>query len=502
MKQLTELSSWMALEKHSESLRSTSFNLLKKDSALRSTKMTFASQGISINFSKQCLDETALDLLIDLAKERNIKEKIFSLMNGDKVNQSENRPALHTALRTFKDKPIWVDSHDIIPDIFTTREQMRVISTKIRDGLWLGQSGRPIKDIVNIGIGGSDFGPRFCVDALDKYVTADLGFHFVSDADPQAFESTVAKLKPETTLFIISSKSFTTRETLFNAQKAIAWINNNQQLDKHFIAITANVSKAKTLGFSNVLPIWDWVGGRYSLCSAINLITCIAIGFEQFTQLLVGANSMDEHFYSKDLHENMPVLMALIGLWNINFLHISSLLLLVYARQLEKLVPYIQQLDMESNGKSIDNSGRSVNYATGPLVWGGAGNQAQHGYYQLLCQGTHKIAADFISNDEYNNDLIGHFCDAKMRVLSNGIDPTDNSNGYIPGGMPISHIRLNSCSPFCLGALIALYEHKVYVQSVLWNINSFDQPGVESAKRQTPAASTANQTEQSHIEVS
>lgn len=500
MRQLTELSSWMALEKHSESLRSISFKRLEENSASRSAKMTFNSQGISIDFAKQCLDETTLDLLINLAKERNVKEKIYSLIHGDKVNQSEDRPALHTALRTFKDKPIWDNGHDIIPDIFTTREQMRVISTQIRDGLWLGHTGRPIKDIVNIGIGGSDFGPRFCVDALVKYITPDLGFHFISDADPLAFESTVARLKPETTLFIVSSKSFTTKETLFNAQKAIAWINNNQHLDKHFIAVTANIIKAKALGFSNVLPIWDWVGGRYSLCSAINLITCIAIGFEQFTQLLAGANSMDEHFYSKDLHENMPVLMALIGLWNINFLHISNLLLLVYSRQLEKLVPYIQQLDMESNGKSIDNFGRAVNHATGPIVWGGSGNQAQHSYYQLLCQGTHKIAADFISIDEYSNDLISHFRDAKMQVLSNGIDPVDNSNGYIPGGMPINHIRLASCSPFCLGALIALYEHKVYVQSVLWNINSFDQPGVESAKRQTPAASVANQTEYSHIE--
>lgn len=483
MKQLTELSSWMALEKHSESLRLSPFNLSQD----KNIQLKCSTEGISIDFTKQRLNQTTLDLLIKLAHEQNVKEKIASLFHGDKVNRSENRPALHTALRAFSEKPIWVDGHDIIPDILATREKMRLISTQIREGLWLGYSGHAIKDIVNIGIGGSDFGPRFCVNALNNYRTTELGFHFISDADPKAFERTVAKLKPETTVFIISSKSFTTKETLFNARKAIKWLDNDQ-LDQHLIAVTANIHKAKEFGINQVLPIWDWVGGRYSLCSAINLSTCIAVGFDNFTQLLLGANSMDQHFYNTDLQENMPVLMALIGLWNINFLHIPSLLLLVYAKQLEKLVPYIQQLDMESNGKSIDNFGRSVNYATGPIVWGGLGNQAQHSYYQLLCQGTHKIAVDFITTDEFNNELINSFCSAKMRVLSEGINSEANSSGYIPGGLSINHIRLNSCSPFCFGALIALYEHKIYIQSVLWNINSFDQPGVESAKRQKEIA--------------
>lgn len=479
MKQLTELSSWMALEKHSETLRLTPFNL----SQSRTTQLQYYSEGISIDFTKQRINQTTIDLLVKLAHEQNVKEKIASLFHGDKVNRSENRPALHTALRVFSENPIWVDGRDIIPDVLATREKMRLISTQIREGRWLGYAGHAIKDVVNIGIGGSDFGPRFCVNALVNYTTNDLGFHFISDADPRAFERTVAKLNPETTLFIISSKSFSTKETLYNAKKAMVWLNNNC-LDQHLIAVTANTHQAREFGINHVLPIWDWVGGRYSLCSAINLITCIAIGFEHFTQLLVGANSMDQHFYNKDLHENMPVLMALVGLWNINFLHIPSLLLLVYAKQLEELVPYIQQLDMESNGKSIDNFGRAVNYATGPLVWGGLGNQAQHSYYQLLCQGTHKIAVDFITTDEFNNELINSFCSAKMSVLSEGINSDDNSSGYIPGGLSINHIRLNSCSPFSFGALVALYEHKIYTQSILWNINSFDQPGVESAKRQ------------------
>ncbi len=483
MKQLTELNSWAALEKHSESLRLTSLHDLKKSPA-RDKRLKLHTDGLRVDFTNQRINETTLELLVALANERNLREKIDALIQGAKVNQSENRPALHTALRTTSEMSIWVDGHDIIPGIRTTREKMGQIAELIRHKQWFGYSGQPVTDIVNIGIGGSDFGPRFCVNALANYVISDLGLHFVSDVDPYAFEKTVAKLNPANTLFIISSKSFTTKETLYNAEKAVAWVNNYQHLDKHFIAVTANVEKAKEFGIRNVLPIWDWVGGRYSLCSAINLITCIAIGYDHFNALLAGANSMDEHFYSKELPENIPAIMALVGLWNINFLHYSSLLILVYAQQLEQLVPYIQQLDMESNGKSIDNHGRSVNHATGPIVWGGLGNQAQHSYYQLLCQGTHKVAADFISTQEYNNDLINAFCDAKIRVLSEGINSPTNPNGYIPGGMPISHISLDSCSPFSFGALIALYEHKVYTQSVLWNINSFDQPGVESAKRQ------------------
>ncbi|MBA3536819.1 MAG: glucose-6-phosphate isomerase [Tatlockia sp.] len=490
MKQLTELRSWIELEKHADSLQLNPYNNFHKNSASRDTQLKFQSEGISIDFSQQRINKTTIELLINLADEQKIKDKIYALIKGYKVNKSENRPALHTALRHFNEQSILVDGHDILPDILATRKKMQSISEQIREGVWLGFSGQPIKDIVNIGIGGSDFGPRFCINALSNYAHANLGFHFVSDADPRAFENTVARLNPETTLFIISSKSFTTKETLFNAKKAYAWFNNDQNMDKHFIAITANIEKAKLFGIDNVLPIWDWVGGRYSLCSAINLITCIAIGYEHFIQLLAGANSMDDHFYSKALHENMPVMMALIGLWNINFLHISSLLLLVYAKQLELLVPYIQQLDMESNGKSIDSFGRSVNHSTGPIVWGGLGNQAQHSYYQLLCQGTHKVAIEFISTEEFNNELINDFCEAKIDVLSEGINSVDNPNGYIPGGIPISHISLPSCSPFSLGALIALYEHKVYVQAAIWNINPFDQPGVESAKRQKSKVSS------------
>ncbi len=254
-------------------------------------------------------------------------------------------------------------------------------------------------------------------------------------------------------------------------------------MNKHLIAVTANPEKAHQFGIQEVLPIWDWIGGRYSLCSAINLITAIAIGFDAFMQLLDGANSMDIHFRTTNYAQNLPVLLALIGIWNNNFLDTHNLLMLTYAQQLEKFVPFVQQLDMESNGKSIDNQGNFIDFVTSPIVWGGPGNQAQHSYYQLLCQGRHKITADFITTDAFDNHMINNMCKAKMQVLTQGIHDQSNIYAHIPGNVPLNHIRLKSCDPFTVGALVALYEHKIFTQSVIWDINPFDQPGVESAKR-------------------
>lgn len=477
MKRFTELNSWALLKQHAES---SCLSFLKSHSANTCFKLQTAN--INLDFSHQKIDKTVFELLIELANERNLKDKIDALIMGQNVNHSEQRPALHTALRSMGNQPIFVNGRDITPEVLATRKDMQFISSKIRAGLWLGYTGKPILSIVNIGIGGSDLGPRFCINALSKFSSNDLSYHFVSDIGPNSFENAVENLNPETTLFIISSKSFTTHETIYNANKALAWIGDPLHYKKHFIAVTANTYHAKKFGIENVLPIWEWVGGRFSLCSAINLITCIAIGYEGFSELLAGANAMDQHFHHSAFHENLPVVMALTGLWNINFLHIHNLLMLVYARQLEKFVPYIQQMDMESNGKSINMQGLPVNYSTGPIVWGGPGNQAQHSYYQLLCQGTHKVAADFISTNTVENEAINSICNAKIRILSLGV-PEQDVNAYISGGMPINHITLSSCSPYNLGELIALYEHKIYVQGVLWNINSFDQPGVESAKR-------------------
>ncbi|KTD24355.1 glucose-6-phosphate isomerase [Legionella lansingensis] len=483
MKPLPELNSWIELEKHVHSLRLATTTELNS-ARFRNQALNVSTHNIHIDFNKQRVSDTTLELLLALANECELKTKIDALMEGEIVNPGEGRPALHTALRTLDSKPIRVNAHDVIPDILATREQIKAISEKIRAGEWLGFSGKPIKDIVNIGMGGSDLGPRFCIKALSELSADHLGYHFVSDVDPNALKNVIKKLKPETTLFIVSSKSFTTKETLYNARKALAWINNPQQMDKHFIAVTANVTKARELGFINVLPIWEWVGGRYSLCSAISLITAIAIGYEQFFQILAGAHSMDKHFQDTHFAHNLPVLLGLLGIWNNNFLHTHNLLILVYLQQLEYFVPYVQQLDMESNGKSIDKRGRAVNYATGPIVWGGLGNQAQHSYYQLLCQGTHHVAVDFITVKTFASELINEMSTAKQQILAHGVHDVANPNGYIHGNKPLNHIQLTDCSPFTLGQLVAMYEHKIYTQSVIWNINAFDQPGVESAKRQ------------------
>ncbi len=439
------------------------------------------SEHLEINYNCQRATPEILNVLFNLASECKLEEKIRALIQGERVNTSQNIPALHTALRVAEPSLLLVNELDVMPDILIVREKMRLISEQIHSGEWLGYSGKKITNIINIGIGGSDFGPRFCLNALKDYVLSGVDYRFISDVDPRAFQEAIKNLNPETTLFIISSKSFTTYETLYNAKKAMDWFDG-QNIDNHFIAVTANRKKAEELGISNILPIWNWVGGRYSLCSAINLITCIAIGYNFFMEFLAGAHSMDLHFQKQDFHENMPVILGLLGVWNINFLSMSNLLIQVYGRQLELLVPYIQQLDMESNGKGFDTSEHKVDYATGPIVWGGMGNQAQHSYYQLLSQSNHKVAADFISLKEYDEEPINRFCAEQIHVLSQGASSINNPSGTISGGMPITHIKLKACKPSNLGALIALYEHKIYVQSVLWNINPFDQPGVESAK--------------------
>lgn len=482
MKHLTQLDSWIALKKQAQKIRLSTLRELHQTNNSQQKPYIVSANNISVDFSNQRINKTVLKSLLTLADERNLRDKIHKLMQGDIVNSSENKPALHTALRIQDTQAILVNNKDVVPEILKTREAIRSISDKIRAGLWLGFSGKPITNIVNIGIGGSDLGPRFCINALDKYTNKNLSYHFISDVDPDAFSTAVEKLSPETTLFIISSKSFTTKETLYNAQKAITWLGKDHNIDEHMIAVTANIQNACDYGIKHILPIWEWVGGRYSACSAINLITAIAIGYEQFSNLLIGANKMDVHFREADFNSNLPVLLAMLGIWNTNFLHIDNLLFLTYSKHLEYFVPYIQQLDMESNGKSIDKQGRSVNHDTGPIIWGGLGNQAQHSYYQLLCQGTHKVAIDFITLKTHENELIHEMYMAKKRVLTYGMHDENKPDSFIPGNIPLNHISLDDCSPETIGALIALYEHKIYVQSVIWDINPFDQPGVEIAK--------------------
>lgn len=475
---ITKHDLWEQLNVHAQSLIDTQAFKSQKTPLLQASACH-----ITLDYSHQCMTHDTLNLLNQLAQASHLKEKISALMRGDKINLSERRPALHTALRASSDDSIWVNDVDIMHDVVTARSQMQYISGLIRDKKWQGFTGKPITHIINIGIGGSDLGPRFCLKAFADLISQDLHFGFISDVDPTSFNQAVKNLPKETTLFIIASKSFTTQETTHNAHKALAWLGNKNYLTTNCIAVTANIAKAHEFGIKTVLPIWDWVGGRYSLCSAINLITAIAIGYDAFDELLSGARAMDQHFHNTDFASNLPVLLALIGIWNNNFLHRHNLLILTYAQQLEYWVAYVQQLDMESNGKCMDNQGNRVPYATGPVVWGGLGNQAQHSYYQLLCQGTHQMAADFITLDEHSDELINEMCSSKIAVLTTGVNNPNNPNGDIHGNLFLNHLQLTDASPFTIGALVALYEHKVFVQSVIWDINPFDQPGIDSAKR-------------------
>ena len=478
---------WMALTNHCMTLSSEKTQQRHQTQSVQRFAFHASSSNIHLDYSHQCITPETLTLLFSLAESCNLRNKIHGLMRGDLLNVSEKRPALHTALRGSHDDVVMVANLNVMPGIVAARDKIRSVSEQIRSKCWLGYSGKPITDVVNIGIGGSDLGPRFALKALAAFATKDLGFHFVSDCDPTSFKQTVSRLSPETTLFIISSKSFTTPETLYNATLAKQWIANESHHAQHFIAVTAHAEKAHKFGIQTVLPLWDWIGGRYSFCSAINLITAIAIGYEQFSELLAGANSMDQHFQHSPFESNLPVLLAMIGIWNNNFLNMHQLVTLTYSQHLDLFVPYLQQLDMESNGKSIDLDNKAVRHATGPLIFGGSGNQAQHSYYQWLCQGTHKVAAEIISLEGYSGHMINAMSENTIRVLARGVDEPSNPNAYIPGQIPLNHIRLDACTPYSIGALVALYEHKIVAQSFIWNINPFDQQGVESAKASAQA---------------
>lgn len=450
-------------------------------SALNSQPQSISTDHILLEFGAHSLNDVMHQSLINLALESQLKEKIDDLFLGKKVNVSEKRAALHVALRSLDETEFFYDGMNIMPKISDALDQMRLISNQIRSGTWLGYSAKPITDLVNIGIGGSHLGAAFSLHALSEHQHPALRYHFISDLDPHAFSQATKNLDPSTTVFIVSSKSFTSIETLENLKKAKEWLNQSQYLDQHFIAVTACAEKAYALGLNRVIPIWDWVGGRFSACSAINLITCIAIGYDLFKDLLFGAQSMDHHFRHTPFIKNLPVNLALLGIWANNFLNIRQLLVMSFGHRLDHLVPYLQQLDMESNGKSVDSLGHRLNYPTGPILWGGAGNQIQHSYYQLLAQGTHRIAAEFISVDSRDQHASQALCLAQKEVLSDH-EALFHQDSFSPRPSLIHHLRLKDLSPRTMGSLISLYEHKIYVQSVIWRTNAFDQPGVDSSK--------------------
>jgi glucose-6-phosphate isomerase len=447
---------------------------LKKSSQFTSYKAFLKNDYFDITLAHNYINQEIFQNLLELPKFQTLQAHLQDWSQGR--FDSKLRPN-YIFLRKFS-----AVEHPYYKNATEGRQKIQDIVDKIRNGQWLGYDGQRITDVVNIGIGGSDLGPRMTVEALEPFKTTHLRFHFISDADPYVLAKTLQSLNPQTSLFLVSSKSFNTEETLQNAAAVQKWFNQPNVLMHHMIAITANPLKAKSLGYQHVLPIWDWVIGRYSCCSAINLILALMIGFSEFENFLKGAHAMDEHFFNAPISENIPVLLALLGIWNINFLDIRSHLLLIYDYRLRHFVDYVQQMDMESNGKSVNQDYQKIDYCTGPIIWGGLGNQAHHSYYQLLAQGKHRLGIDFITTSENDERLINQLCRNRLDTLKNGVSTPHFQEAIYPQ-TSLNHIHLRDLTPASLGALIAMYEHKVFAQAWLWNINPFDQPGVESAKK-------------------
>ncbi|NOZ54851.1 MAG: glucose-6-phosphate isomerase [Gammaproteobacteria bacterium] len=511
---LTELSSWQALQHHFDCVAESQHirDLFKEDSG-RFERFSLQFNELLLDYSKNRITSETVTLLLKLAEQRSLPFAIEQMFTGAKINTTENRSVLHIALRNRSNRPIVVDGEDVMPNVNAVLGHMQTFSQAIRSEKWLGYSGKAITDIVNIGIGGSDLGPLMVSSALKPYVKEGLQCHFVSNIDGTHIVETLKHLKSDTTLFIIASKTFTTQETLTNAHTARQWFLDSgattADIAKHFVAVSTNAQAVAEFGINtqNMFEFWDWVGGRYSLWSAIGLSIAIAIGMENYQQLLLGAHEMDEHFRSAPLESNMPVILGLLGVWYNNFFKAETHAIFPYDQYLEYLPAYLQQGDMESNGKSVTKDNVPVNYSTGPIIWGQPGTNGQHAFYQLVHQGTKLIPADFIASiqshnatGEHHNILIANFL-AQTEALAQGKteqqvrDELNNSNltseqrealvphKLFPGNRPTNSIFLQKLTPRNLGSLIALYEHKIFVQGVIWNVNSFDQWGVELGKQ-------------------
>nr|WP_290442807.1 glucose-6-phosphate isomerase [Halomonas sp. OfavH-34-E] len=462
----------------------------------RFDKMSLRVGGLFLDYSKHQISDAVLEKLVELAEHSALVQRRAQMFSGDIINVTEDRPVLHTALRNLGDSPVIADGKDVMPEIHATREQIKRFSEEVRSGNWKGYSGERIRDVVNIGIGGSDLGPNMASRALLKYRQADLNFHFVSNVDGAHIQKVLSRLDPATTLFIVSTKTFSTQETLLNARTARRWFIENAgddaDIGAHFIAASTNRKAAMEFGIreENVFEFWAWVGGRYSMWSSIGLPIALAIGYEGFIEMLEGAYEMDQHFQNAPLGENMPVLMALIGIWYINFVGAETQAIVPYDQALHQLPAFLQQLDMESNGKSVDIFGRPVDYKTGPIVWGQTGSNGQHAFFQLLHQGTRYVPIDFIASlkpepgvEDHHFALLTNML-AQANAFMEGSSKGGDLDPYsCPGNRPSSVLLLDELTPRNLGALIALYEHKVFVQGVIWNINSFDQWGVQLGKR-------------------
>ncbi len=512
MSQLTQSSEWKALLSHYEEIKHVHMRDMFAENPQRFEQFSLKLNDILFDFSKNRITDQTLGMLIQLARASGLEDWRDRMFKGEPINHTEHRSVLHVALRNMSDQPMYTDGVDVMPEVKSELDRVKALAAAIRTRQWRGVSNQPITDVVNIGIGGSHLGPLMATEALKPYSLHDLRIHYVSNIDENHINDTLEHLTRETTLFVISSKTFTTQDTMVNAETAKQWflrhVDDMTAIDKHFVAVTANVEAAQTFGIAtdNIFKMWDWVGGRYSMWSAIGLSIVIAIGAENFDALLQGAFEVDEHFRSAPLEQNIPVIMALLGIWYNNFFGSETIAILPYDQHLHRFPAYLQQADMESNGKSVDRDSQPVDYSTGPVLFGEIGIASQHAFYQLLHQGTKIVPADILA------PISNYCCIARHHraLMSNVFAQTEammkgktREEVYVelrqhgmaeaeieallpyklfPGNRPTNTFLFNTLDPKTLGSIIALYEHKIFVQGIIWNLNSFDQWGVELGK--------------------
>ncbi len=507
----TSTRAWKKLEAHAEKMKQVHMRDLFKSDADRFSSFSIEEKDILFDYSKNIVTKETIDLLIELADESKLKDAITGMFNGEKINQTEGRAVLHTALRNFSGDPVITDGEDVMPKVSKVLAQMKYICQRVHSGEWKGYTGKKIKHIVNIGIGGSDLGPVMVTEALKPYWVKDIQVHFVSNVDGTHIAQCLKVIEADSTLFLVASKTFTTQETMTNAHTARSWFlesaGEEHHIAKHFVALSTNEKAVTQFGIAkeNMFEFWDWVGGRYSLWSAIGLSIALTVGYENFESLLKGAFEMDKHFRQKPYEKNIPVIMALLGIWYVNFFGAASEAILPYDQYMHRFAAYFQQGNMESNGKSVDRKGERLSYSSGPVIWGEPGTNGQHAFYQLIHQGTLLIPCDFIAPAQSHNPLGDHHPKllsnffAQTEALMNGktaeeaekelshLD-TEERKKLLPfkvfeGNKPTNSVLAKQINPFTLGMLVAAYEHKIFVQGVIWNIFSFDQWGVELGKQ-------------------
>ena len=507
----TTTKAWKELTSHYESIKNKHLKELFKNNPERATELSIEWNDFYVDYSKNRIDNTTIELLLKLAEETKLSDAIASYFNGDIINETEGRAVLHTALRNFSDKEVNVSGHNIIPEVADVKQKIKDFSERVISGTLKGYTGKAFTDIVNIGIGGSDLGPVMITEALEFYKN-DLNLHFISNVDGDHVHQNLKNLNPETTLFIVVSKSFGTQETLSNAITARKWFMDSaseEAVGKHFVAVSSNVQKVVDFGIEekNIFPLWDWVGGRFSLWSAVGLSISISIGYDNFEKLLQGAQEMDTHFKNTPFKKNIPVILGLLSVWYNNFFHAESEAIIPYSQYLHRLPAYLQQGIMESNGKSVDRNGDAVTYQTGTIIWGEPGTNAQHAFFQLIHQGTKLIPAEFIGfkktlfgDQEHQDKLMANFF-AQTEALMNGKTKKEVQNELaaknlsqdaidkllpfkiFEGNKPTTTLLIDQLTPKSLGAMVAMYEQRIFVQGIIWNIFSYDQWGVELGKQ-------------------